>query len=87
MNVSLTPELEEFVAKQLKTGLYKSASEIVREALRGQIQKSMEEQLDYRIASARQQIAEGETIEANADYFDSKRKMIRKKYKADSSAT
>lgn len=34
MNVSLTPELEEFVNDKVKTGLYNSASEVVRESLR-----------------------------------------------------
>jgi len=34
MNVSLTPELEEFVTRKVGTGRYNSASEVVREALR-----------------------------------------------------
>ncbi len=34
MNVSLTPELEQFVASKVATGRYNSASEVVREALR-----------------------------------------------------
>jgi antitoxin ParD1/3/4 len=34
MNVSLTPELEQFVQAKLKSGRYNSASEVVREALR-----------------------------------------------------
>ena len=34
MNVSLTPELEEFVSTKVNTGRYNSASEVVREALR-----------------------------------------------------
>ena len=34
MNVSLTPELETLVNQKVKTGLYNSASEVVREALR-----------------------------------------------------
>ncbi len=34
MNVSLTPELEEYVAAKVKSGLYNSASEVVREGLR-----------------------------------------------------
>jgi antitoxin ParD1/3/4 len=34
MNVSLTPELEEFVSAKVETGRYNSASEVVREALR-----------------------------------------------------
>lgn len=34
MNVSLTPELERFVMRKVKSGRYTSASEVVREALR-----------------------------------------------------
>jgi antitoxin ParD1/3/4 len=34
MNVSLTPELEEFVSTKVGSGRYNSASEVVREALR-----------------------------------------------------
>ena len=34
MNVSLTPELDKFVASKVESGRYNSASEVVREALR-----------------------------------------------------
>ncbi len=34
MNVSLTPELDKFVAAKVESGRYTSASEVVREALR-----------------------------------------------------
>jgi antitoxin ParD1/3/4 len=34
MNISLTPELEEFVNRRVATGRYQSASEVVRESLR-----------------------------------------------------
>ncbi len=34
LNVSLTPELTAFIAAKLATGCYRSASEIVRAALR-----------------------------------------------------
>ena len=34
MNVSLTPQLESFVRQKVESGLYRSASEVVREALR-----------------------------------------------------
>ena len=34
MNISLSPELERFVHRKVATGLYASASEVVREALR-----------------------------------------------------
>jgi antitoxin ParD1/3/4 len=44
MNVSLTPELEKFVADTVATGRYNSASEVVREGLR-----KLEEQERWRI--------------------------------------
>jgi antitoxin ParD1/3/4 len=34
MNVSLTPELEQFVQSRVATGRYQTASEVVREGLR-----------------------------------------------------
>jgi len=34
MNVSLTPELEELINQKVATGMYHSASEVVREGLR-----------------------------------------------------
>jgi antitoxin ParD1/3/4 len=34
MNISITPELEKFVQQEVKTGLYQSASEVIRAALR-----------------------------------------------------
>lgn len=34
LNVSLTPELTAFVTSKVETGRYRSASEVVREALR-----------------------------------------------------
>ncbi len=34
MNVSLTPELEQLVSQKVSSGMYQTASEVVREALR-----------------------------------------------------
>ena len=34
MNVSLTPELEKFVVKEVRSGLYQTASKVVRAGLR-----------------------------------------------------
>jgi|SRR6516165_6447845 antitoxin ParD1/3/4 len=47
MNVSLTPELEKFVADKVASGRYTSASEVVREALRllEREEKSRKEQI------------------------------------------
>jgi antitoxin ParD1/3/4 len=60
MNVSLTPELEQFVSSKVGSGRYNSASEVVREALRlleehdqarsAQI-AAFNQELDHRLAS------------------------------------
>ncbi len=34
MNISLTPELDSLVREKVKSGMYHSASEVIREALR-----------------------------------------------------
>lgn len=34
MNVSLTPQLEQYIKQKVSVGMYNSASEVVREALR-----------------------------------------------------
>ena len=34
MNISLTPELDTFVQQKVRTGMYHSASEVIREGLR-----------------------------------------------------
>jgi len=73
MNISLTPELEEYVAAQLESGHYRSSSEVVREALRNQIRQSMSHQLEQRLSASRQQVAEGRVVRADAAYFDEKR--------------
>ena len=53
MNVNLTPQLEELVRSKVESGLYSSASEVVREALR-----LMEEQDRIRAAKLEQLKAE-----------------------------
>lgn len=77
MNISLTPELEKFVTDQVKSGQYKSSSEVIREALRGQLKSSVESSLDMRIATARIQVEEGKTTIADSKFFESKRERIR----------
>jgi antitoxin ParD1/3/4 len=57
MNVNLTPQLEDMVRQKVASGLYTSASEVVREALR-----LMEEQDRVRAAKLeqlRQDISDG----------------------------
>lgn len=39
MNVSLTPKMEKWIAKRVKEGKYQTASEVVRDALRGSMER------------------------------------------------
>ncbi|MBD2465389.1 type II toxin-antitoxin system ParD family antitoxin [Oscillatoria sp. FACHB-1407] len=57
MNVSLTPELEQFVQEKVSSGLYYSASEVIREGLR--LLKEREQLQQLRLQELRQDIQAG----------------------------
>jgi antitoxin ParD1/3/4 len=57
MNVNLGPVLDRFVSEMLKTGLYQSQSEVLREGLR--LLKEREDLRKMRLAEMRKQIALG----------------------------
>lgn len=57
MNVSLTPELEEIVSKKVESGMYHSASEVIREGLRLLVEQDTIREL--RLQELRKQIAQG----------------------------
>lgn len=72
MNVSLTPELELMINNKVKTGLYNSASEVVREALRlleekDRIREMRIEDLRREIMKGVEQLQNGQYIELNSD--------------------
>lgn len=61
MNVSLTPELERLVNEKVESGLYQTASEVVREALRLLKDRDQaREQLRSDVQSGFDQFARGE---------------------------
>ena len=57
LNISLTPELEEFVTSRVESGRYQSASEVVRQGLR--LLQDQEETRQAELARLRQQIQIG----------------------------
>lgn len=64
MNVSLTPELEKMVNEEVKSGRYKSASEVVRDGLRLiQIRKQKLAALKRELAVGIEQLDRGEFYE------------------------
>lgn len=57
MNVNLTPQLEDLVRQKVASGLYTSASEVVREALR--LMDEKDRLLGARLDQLRKDIREG----------------------------
>ena len=57
MNISLSPELENFIQQKLKSGLYSSSSEVIREALR--LMHAHHQARDRQIAQLNQEIEHG----------------------------
>ena len=57
MNVSLTDDLERFIAQEVESGRYRTASEVVREAIR--VLRSQREERDAKLALLRSAIDEG----------------------------
>ena len=57
MNVSLTPTLEDLVQQKVATGLYNSASEVIREALR--LLEERDEMRKMKLGTLRKEISVG----------------------------
>ncbi len=57
MNINLTPQLEEMVRQKVASGLYSSASEVVREALR--LMDEKDQMRLAKLAQLRQAIQDG----------------------------
>ena len=65
MNVSLTPELEKLVQDKVASGLYQTASEVIREGLR-----LLKERDERQQATLREAIQEGLTQLERGTYQD-----------------
>lgn len=91
MNVSMTPELEKFVDDQVKSGLYQTASEVIRAGLRrlkedkearaqkpGFMVSSMEE-LEEKLLEGIAQLDRGEGIPADKVFADLKARSAKRR--------
>lgn len=58
MNVSLTPELDKFVAAKVESGDYASASEVIRDGLR--MLRAAEEARQAKLEALRKEIKKGQ---------------------------
>lgn len=78
MNVSLTPELENLVHEKVQSGLYISASEVVREGLRllqerDSVQQRRLEELRREIAIGIEQLERGECVDGEQVFAELRR--------------
>ncbi len=72
MNVSLTPKLEKWVQEKVKTGFYKSSSEVIRDALR--VLHLFEEEKEKKLKNLRNDLMIGveQLNEGKSQKFDQK---------------
>lgn len=80
MNISLTPELEQFVQQKVNSGMYTSASEVIRESLRllyiqDDLQSQKITQLNQAIEIGLQQLNDGQKVSAEDSYKRFKKKI------------
>lgn len=77
MNVSLTRDLEELVREKVRTGLYNSSSEVIREALRLLLERDQLREL--RLFELREKIKVGLDQADNDNVVSLDMKAIKKK--------
>lgn len=72
MNVSLTPKLDELVQSKVSSGLYNSASEVIREALR--LLDERDRLREARLGELRAELSVGleQLDQGNAHKYDNK---------------
>lgn len=83
MNISLTPELEKLVQDKVSSGLYTSASEVIRESLRllnqyESVQQKRLMQLQQEIEIGLKQLDKGQGINADVVYQRLRNKINKK---------
>ncbi len=79
MNVHLTPELKKLVEDEVATGLYGSASEVIREGLRLLVEeRRWREEVRRKIAEGVAQAKAGQVVDG-ADVFREVRQLSKKR--------
>jgi antitoxin ParD1/3/4 len=91
VNVSLTPELEEFVQSRVSSGRYQTASEVVREALRLLERQEKErdeglERLKEKLRRGATEAGEGKLLDGD-EVFNELRELIDERRRAKQSGT
>jgi antitoxin ParD1/3/4 len=86
MNVSLTQELEEFVHSKVQSGMYFSASEVIREGLRllrdqDELKNRHINEVREKIAHGVEQLERGETVDGEEVFRKLRQKSAKRREK------
>lgn len=79
MNVSLTPPLESYIKAKIDSGMYASASEVIRAGLRALREKDLEASIEAGIDKGLADSEAGRVMSSD-DCFDSIKANLTKKY-------
>lgn len=78
MNVSLTPILENYIQAKVESGLYASASEVIRAGLRALREQDLESDIDAGIEKGLADAAAGRVMSSDECFDQLKDKLTRK---------
>jgi antitoxin ParD1/3/4 len=78
MNVSLTPILENYIQAKVESGLYASASEVIRAGLRALREQDLESDIDAGIDKGLADSAAGRVMSSDECFDQLKDKLTRK---------
>jgi antitoxin ParD1/3/4 len=76
LNVSLPKELRDFIESEVEAGGYGTASEYVRELIRGARRRKAEDVLQQMLAAGLKSIDEGRGVEATPEFWRELRKKV-----------
>lgn len=79
MNISLTPPLEDYIKAKIDSGMYASASEVIRAGLRVLREKDLEASIEAGIERGLADSAAGR-VTPSEDCFDSLKASLSKQY-------
>jgi antitoxin ParD1/3/4 len=78
MNVALPESMKSFVQERVSEGGYSSVSEYVRDLIRADQRRRMEERIDRLLLDG---LNSGEPIEVTAEYWENKKQRLAQKLK------
>jgi antitoxin ParD1/3/4 len=84
MNVSLSPELEQLIEEKVKTGMYNSASEVIRAGLRllqeqDELRQIRLQELKREVQKGLDQIERGEVVDGDEVFRELRERNLKAK--------